>query len=200
MQDPFPIKLGGMRGPRSFELAGEIADGLHTACAYSREALEFTASAFRRGAEKSGRDWRDLDLADNPLGAIAPESGPAREAARIMAAFHIGSMPPELLARHGIESEDVKPIVEAFTAGDVQHALELTPPEPRRAATALPRRGHGRVRRLTRVACKPSLLEGERTGSRGILDSTSRAVARRWSRREVTRLISSRARRGTARR
>jgi 5,10-methylenetetrahydromethanopterin reductase len=25
VQNPFPIKLGGMRGPRSFELAGEIA-------------------------------------------------------------------------------------------------------------------------------------------------------------------------------
>lgn len=129
VQDPFPIKLGGMRGPRSFELAGEIADGLHTACAYSREALEFTASAFRRGAERSGRDWRDLDLADNPLGAIASEPGPAREAARIMAAFYISSMPPELLARHGIEFDDVKPIVEAFTAGNVARALELTPPE-----------------------------------------------------------------------
>ena len=129
VQNPFPIKLGGMRGPRSFELAGEIADGLHTACAYSREALEFTASAFRRGAERSGRDWRDLDLADNPLGAIALEPEPAREAARIMAAFYIGSMPAELLARHGIEVTDVRSIVEAFTAGDVQRALELTPPE-----------------------------------------------------------------------
>jgi 5,10-methylenetetrahydromethanopterin reductase len=129
VQSPFPIKLGGMRGPRSFELAGEIADGLHTACAYSREALDFAASAFRRGAERSGRDWRELDLADNPLGAIAAEPEPAREAARIMAAFYIGSMPVELLARHGIEFDDVKPIVEAFTAGEVQHALELTSSE-----------------------------------------------------------------------
>ena len=48
-QSPLPIKLGGMRGPRSFELAGEISDGLHTALAYSREALDFTADAFRTG-------------------------------------------------------------------------------------------------------------------------------------------------------
>ena len=73
VQDPFPIKMGAMRGPRSFELAGEIADGLHTAAAYSREALDFTAAAFRRGAERAGRDWRSLDLADNPLGAIAAD-------------------------------------------------------------------------------------------------------------------------------
>src|SRR5437763_16751067 len=79
-QSPFPIKLGGMRGPRSFELAGEIADGLHTALAYSREALDFTAEAFRRGAARAGRDWEQLDLADNMLGAIAEEPEAARAA------------------------------------------------------------------------------------------------------------------------
>jgi 5,10-methylenetetrahydromethanopterin reductase len=127
VQRPFPIKLGGMRGPRSFELAGEIADGLHTACAYSREALDFAAAAFRRGAEKAGRDWAELDLANNVLGAIAPDAGPAREAARIVTAFYISAMPRELLERNGVDPESVGPAVEAFERGDVQRALELTP-------------------------------------------------------------------------
>ena len=128
VQAPFPIKLGGMRGPRSFELAGEIADGLHTALAYSREALDFTAAAFQRGAERAGRDWSRLDLADNVLGAIAEDAEPAREAARVIAAFYISSMPPELLERHGINPAEVAPIVEAFKRGDVRRALEETPP------------------------------------------------------------------------
>jgi 5,10-methylenetetrahydromethanopterin reductase len=128
VQAPFPIKLGGMRGPRSFELAGEIADGLHTALAYSREALDFTAAAFQRGAERAGRDWTRLDLADNVLGAIAEDAEPAREAARVIAAFYISSMPPELLERHGIDPAEVAPIVEAFKRGDVRRALEGTPP------------------------------------------------------------------------
>jgi 5,10-methylenetetrahydromethanopterin reductase len=129
IQSPFPIKLGGMRGPRSFELAGEIADGLHTALAYSREALDFTAAAFRRGAERAGRDWRSLDLADNMLGAIAEEPEAARSAARIVAAFYLSSMPPELLERNGVDPVDVAPAVEAFNRGDVARALELTPAE-----------------------------------------------------------------------
>jgi 5,10-methylenetetrahydromethanopterin reductase len=128
LQAPFPIKLGGMRGPRSFELAGEIADGLHTALAYSREALDFTAEAFRRGAERAGRDWRRLDLADNMLGAIAEESEAARAAARVVAAFYLSSMPRELLERNGVDPEEVAPAVEAFNRGDVERALELTPP------------------------------------------------------------------------
>jgi 5,10-methylenetetrahydromethanopterin reductase len=127
-QSPLPIKLGGMRGPRSFELAGEIADGLHTAGAYSREALEFTVEAFRRGAARAGRDWKALDLADNMLGAIAEDADAAREAARVVAAFYVSSMPPELLSRNGVEPADVAPAIAAFKAGDVQRALALTHP------------------------------------------------------------------------
>src|SRR3954453_17345051 len=41
VQEHLPVKLGAMGGPRSMELAGEIADGLHTACAYSPEALRY---------------------------------------------------------------------------------------------------------------------------------------------------------------
>jgi 5,10-methylenetetrahydromethanopterin reductase len=122
-QSPFPIKLGGMRGPRSFELA----DGLHTAGAYSREALDFTADAFRRGAGRAGRNWETLDLADNMLGAIAEDPEVAREAARVVAAFYLSSMPPELLLRHGVEPADVAPAIAAFNAGDVGRALALTP-------------------------------------------------------------------------
>ncbi len=128
VQSPLPVKLGGMRGPRSFELAGEIADGLHTALAYSREALDFTAEAFRRGAERAGRDWAALDLADNMLGAIAEDADAAREAARVVAAFYLSSMPPELLLRNGVDPEEVAPAIAAFNAGDVQRALALTPP------------------------------------------------------------------------
>ncbi len=126
-QSPLPIKLGGMRGPRSFELAGEIADGLHTAAAYSREALAFTADAFRRGAARAGRDWATLDLANNMLGAIADDADAAQEAARVVAAFYLSSMPPELLLRNGVEPEAVAPAIAAFNAGDVQRALALTP-------------------------------------------------------------------------
>lgn len=128
VQPRLPIKLGGMRGPRSFELAGEIADGLHTAAAYSREALDFTADAFRRGAELAGRDWTTLDLADNMLGAIAEDRDAAREAARVVAAFYLSSMPVELLERNGVDPSDVAPAIAAFKAGNVQQALELTPP------------------------------------------------------------------------
>src|SRR4029453_8082090 len=97
---------------------GEIADGLHTACAYSREALDFTAAAFRRGGERAGRDWTKLDLANNVLGAMAPDAEPGREAARSVAAFYISAMPRELLERNGVAPAGAAPRVGGCGGGD----------------------------------------------------------------------------------
>jgi 5,10-methylenetetrahydromethanopterin reductase len=127
VQEHVPVKLGAMGGPKSMQLAGEIADGLHTACAYSAEALRYAVQHFMTGAARAGRDADRLDLGDSLLGAIAPDPDVARRAARILAAFYIPSMPSALLARHGIESAEVMPVNQAFAAGDIQHALELTP-------------------------------------------------------------------------
>jgi 5,10-methylenetetrahydromethanopterin reductase len=126
VQEHVPVKLGAMGGPRSMELAGEIGDGLHTACAYSDEALRYAVRHFRIGAERAGRDPDRLDLGDSLLGAIAPDAGVARRAGRILASFYIPSMPPALLERHGIDPAEAAPINEAFSAGDVERALELT--------------------------------------------------------------------------
>jgi 5,10-methylenetetrahydromethanopterin reductase len=129
VQEHLPLKIGAMGGPKSMELAGEIADGLHTACAYSPQALDYAATAFRVGAERAGRAPAGLDLGDSLLGAIAPDGEVARRAGRILAAFYIPSMPAALLERHGIEPDRVAPISEAFAAGDVRAALEATPDE-----------------------------------------------------------------------
>jgi len=129
VQDHLPLKIGAMGGPKSMELAGEIADGLHTACAYSPEALGYAADHFRIGAERASRSTGGLDLGDSLLGAIAPDPDVARRAGRILAAFYIPSMPPALLDRHGIEQAQVAEVVEAFAAGDVRRALEATPDE-----------------------------------------------------------------------
>ena len=55
VQEHLPLKIGAMGGPKSMELAGEIADGLHTACAYSPESLEYVVGCFAAGVERAGR-------------------------------------------------------------------------------------------------------------------------------------------------
>ncbi len=127
IQDHLPLKLGAMGGPRSMELAGEIADGLCTACAYSTEALRYATDRFDAGVQRAGRTREGLDVSDSLLGAIAPNAEAAKQAGRILAAFYIPSMPQALLDRHGIPEADAAPVREAFGAGDVNGALAMTP-------------------------------------------------------------------------
>jgi 5,10-methylenetetrahydromethanopterin reductase len=127
VQQNLPLKIGAMTGPRSFRLAGEIADGVHVACAHSSRALAFAAQSVHEGADRAGRRLdNSFDLCASVLGAISNDSGAAKEAARIAAAFYISSMAPELVERHGIDYADVRPVVDAFGRGDVERALELT--------------------------------------------------------------------------
>lgn len=129
VQARIPLKMGGMRGPRSFEVAGEIADGLHHALSYSREAYDYVIGHVRAGAERAGRNWRELDLGAWIVSVVSEDSAAAKAAARILVAFYIPSMPAEQLARHGIDQAELQPIFDAFAAGDVARAIEMFRPE-----------------------------------------------------------------------
>jgi 5,10-methylenetetrahydromethanopterin reductase len=129
VQERIPIKMGGMKGPRSFQTAGELADGLHQAIAYSREAYEYMMENIRVGAEKAGRDWRSLDLGAWVVTLVSEDGDAARRAARILCSFYISSMPDELVRRHGIDPEELKPVVEKLGAGDIAGAVKAFSPE-----------------------------------------------------------------------
>jgi 5,10-methylenetetrahydromethanopterin reductase len=124
VQEHLPLKLGGMGGPRSFVMAGEISDGLHHALGYSRENYEFVAENFRLGAEKAGKNPDDLDLGAWVCFATAEDGDAARRAARIMVAFYISSMPESQLNRHGYSRDDMQPILDALAQGKVDEAIE----------------------------------------------------------------------------
>jgi 5,10-methylenetetrahydromethanopterin reductase len=94
VQEHVPVKLGAMGGPKSMRLAGEVADGLNTACAYSAEAPRYAVHQFDLGAASAGRDADRLDIGDSLLGAIAPDPNVARRAGRILAAFYLPPCPP----------------------------------------------------------------------------------------------------------
>src|SRR3954462_2993536 len=119
VQEHVPLKVGAMGGPKSMQLAGEIADGLHTACAYSAEAISYALEQVQIGAARAGRDGDALDVGDNLLGAISTNAEAARAAARVLAAFYIPSMPATLLERHGLDRDELAPVIEAFAAGEV---------------------------------------------------------------------------------
>ena len=118
-----------MKGPRSFETAGEIADGLHQALGYSREAYDYQVEHMRAGADKAGRSFDDLDVGAWVVTVVSDDSAAAKHAARLLVAFYISSMPPEQLARHGIDAAELAPVVEALGAGDIKRAYEQFTPD-----------------------------------------------------------------------
>jgi 5,10-methylenetetrahydromethanopterin reductase len=60
---------------------------------------------------------------------VGPDSAKAKLAAQTIGAFYVPAMPPEQLERHGVSQADVKPILDAFAAGDVQRAIDEMSPE-----------------------------------------------------------------------
>ncbi|MFJ4685120.1 LLM class flavin-dependent oxidoreductase [Streptomyces sp. NPDC088789] len=129
VQERVPLKLGGMRGPRTFEVAGELSDGCHHALSYTREAYDYMVRHLTIGAERAGRDVSSLDIGAWVVFATAEDSAAAREAARSMVGIYASAMPEEQLVRNGVDPRELKPAIDAIRAGDLARGIELTSPE-----------------------------------------------------------------------
>src|ERR687896_2665159 len=129
VQERLPVKMGAMRGPRSFEAAAEHSDGCHHALSYSREAYEYAAEHLRIGAERAGKDWTTLDFGAWVVVAVGRDSAAAKDAARSMVGIYASSMPAEQLERNGVDPASLQPIIDAIGGGDLARGIELTTPE-----------------------------------------------------------------------
>ncbi|WP_326686711.1 MULTISPECIES: LLM class flavin-dependent oxidoreductase [unclassified Streptomyces] len=128
VQERVPLKLGAMRGPRSFEAAGELSDGCHHALSYTRAAYDYAVQHIKAGAERAGKDWKALDIGAWVVFATGPDSAAAKDAARSMVGIYASSMPEEQLIRNGVDPAEVKPVIDAIGAGDLARGIELTTP------------------------------------------------------------------------
>lgn len=129
VQERVPVKMGAMRGPRSFEACAEFSDGCHHALSYTRQAYEYAAEHLRIGAERAGKDWTSLDFGAWVVLAVGRDSAAAKDAARSMVGIYASSMPAEQLERNGVDADELKPIIDAIGGGDLAKGIELTTPE-----------------------------------------------------------------------
>ena len=129
VQEQIPIKMGAMKGPRSFRVAGEIADGVHHALSYSREAYDYMAERTREGAQKAGRDIDDLDMGAWCVTVVSEDSEAAKRAARILVAFYVSAMPPEQVAAPRHRPGRAQAGRRGARRGDVPKAVERFKPE-----------------------------------------------------------------------
>lgn len=126
VQEHLPLKMGAMRGPKSFEVAAEFSDGCHHALSYTREAYDYMVKHCTIGAERAGKNVQDLDLGAWVVFSVGEDSATAKDAARSMVGLYASSMPNEQLRRNGVEPEEVAPILAALGAGDLAKGIELT--------------------------------------------------------------------------
>ena len=124
-----PLLMGGMKGPRSFIAAGEIADGMHHALSYSREAYDYVVENVRKGADNAGRSIDDLDIGAWVVTVVAEDSAAAKRAARILVAFYISSMPRSSSPATGSSPRRSSPSSTRSARGDVAGAIERFSPE-----------------------------------------------------------------------
>jgi 5,10-methylenetetrahydromethanopterin reductase len=129
VQERLPVKMGSMRGPKSFEVAAEFSDGCHHALSYTREAYDYMMEHCAVGAERAGKNVQDLDLGAWVVFSVGEDSAVAKDAARSMVGLYASSMPHEQLQRNGVDPEELAPIIEAIGAGDMAKGIELTTPE-----------------------------------------------------------------------
>lgn len=129
VQKHLPLKMGAMRGPKSFQVSAEFSDGCHHALSYTREAYEYMIEHCTIGAERAGKNVQDLDLGAWVVFSVGEDSAKAKDAARSMVGLYASSMPHEQLRRNGVEPEEVAPIIAAIGAGDLARGIELTSPE-----------------------------------------------------------------------
>lgn len=129
VQERMPVKIGAMRGPKSFEVSAEFSDGCHHALSYTREAYDYMVEHCRIGAERAGKNVEDLDLGAWVVFSVGEDSAAAKEAARSMVGLYASAMPEEQLRRNGVEPEELAPVIAALGAGDLGGAIDRTSPD-----------------------------------------------------------------------
>ena len=127
--DRVPVKMGSMRGPKSFQVAAEFSDGCHHALSYTRGAYEYMVEHMTIGAERAGKNVQDLDIGAWVVFATGEDSAIAKDAARSMVGLYASAMPSEQLERNGIDPADMAPIIEKLGAGDLAGSIDATTPE-----------------------------------------------------------------------
>ncbi|HEU5483744.1 MAG TPA: LLM class flavin-dependent oxidoreductase [Microlunatus sp.] len=126
VQERVPVKMGAMRGPKSFQVAAEVSDGCHHALSYTRGAYEYMVENMTIGAERAGKNVADLDIGAWVVFATGEDSAVAKDAARSMVGLYASSMPDEQLVRNGVSPDDLKPALAALGAGDLSGAIDAT--------------------------------------------------------------------------
>jgi len=112
---PVPIYIAA-RGPKLFQLAGEIADGVIIGSLASKGGLDFAFDNIKIGAERSGRKISDLDIVFWAYTAIAEDEKEARNLVKRIVVSSMWSS-RSIVKDLGISDEQWRPVEETLREG-----------------------------------------------------------------------------------
>jgi 5,10-methylenetetrahydromethanopterin reductase len=127
-QSNLPIYVGAKAGPRSFELAGEIGDGLIATDVYTSSRAKEVLDSFKLGLKRSGREslFNDLDRADWILLGIDKDSKRAKDLVRPIVSLYLPTQFPAQLKAYGIDLTLHTKISKLQAQGKSAEAISLT--------------------------------------------------------------------------
>lgn len=118
-----PIYIGA-RGPRMLELGGEIGDGV-LVNASDPWYIERAVRIIEKGARRSGRSPKDLDIAAYTSTSISTDLESARKAARIVVAYIVAGLPRRILENYDLDPRIGEEIGRALISSDIERASKL---------------------------------------------------------------------------
>lgn len=117
--DP-PIMIGTW-GPKTCEMAGEVADGVKVSPMWSAEYASFLWERITAGTQRAGRAPEDVTLTIGVLTSIAADRAKAKAHARRTLAVYLPFLSP--MTEHvGIGEDEIQRVREASTRGDYDEA------------------------------------------------------------------------------
>lgn len=117
-----PIYLG-TRGPKTIELAGELADGVLVESLFNADGLPYVMRHLEKGLERSGRSRGSVDLVAWQVIQLTDDARAAIQAQKPWITRSIKVGPKDALLRIGIPAEVIDAVVEAVDRGDTQDAV-----------------------------------------------------------------------------
>ena len=121
LRSDLPIYIG-TRGPKTLEVAGEVADGVLVESLFNAGGLPYVFDQIRKGNERAGRSLSDIDVVAWQLVQVTDKGKEAMASLKPWIAYSIRAGPPSAMRRVGIEDEVVAAVNEAMERGDQEEA------------------------------------------------------------------------------
>ena len=118
-----PVYIGA-QGPKMLETAGAVGDGVLINGSHPDD-FKAAVPLIKKGAESTGRNIKDIDVAAYTCFSIDEDAEKAINAAKPVAAFIIAGAPDTVLERHGIPPENKKEIADVIAEGSFKELSAL---------------------------------------------------------------------------